>query len=294
LWGSKVFEYDNFALDTQVDDDGLNLELASNESNEIQWLASGKSLVAGTYGGAFVINSGSNEPITPENANASEQVGFGASSVAPKKIGNFLYYVQKFGQKLREMFYVWDLDTYKAVDRTVLSPHILGEGVKEMDVMQSPEPVLFCVLKTSGTLATMTREIDQDVTAWSRQTTDGTYSSIAIIPSQTYLYDEAWVIVERWINGSQKKYIEVFDAIIPPDRQDLMNYLHSSLRYNAYLSGSSSSLTISLSATDGTVTVTASGATFVQNDVGQRLRVIDADGVTLGEGKITATVGTTG
>lgn len=293
-WASKVFEYDNFALDTQADDDALNLPLASNEANEINWLSSGKSMVAGTYGGAFIINSGSGTAaITPSNVQASEQIGFGSTNTAPKRIGNFLYYVQKFGKKIRELFYVWDLDTYKAVDRTILSPHILGEGVKEMDVMLNPEPILFCVL-TNGTLATLTREQDQDVTAWSRQTTDGTYTSIAIIPGQTNNYDEAWVIVERWINGVQKKYIETFDAIEPPARQDLMNYLHSSLLYNAYTASTSASITISLSGTAGTVTVTSSGNAFVAGQVGNRVRAINAAGDTVGEGLITAVGSPTG
>lgn len=295
VWGSKIFEYDNFALDTADDDDALNLPLASNEANEIQWLFSQKSLIAGTYGGAFVIDSGTDEDaITPSKANASEQIGFGVTKVPPKKIGNFLYYVQKFGKKLREMFYLWDLDSYKAVDRTILSPHILGDGITDMDVQQNPEPILYCV-RTDGTLATMTREVDQDVTAWAKQVTDGTYTSVAIIPSQTYLYDEVWMIVERWIDGSQKKYIELFDSIEVPARQDLCNYLHSSLLYNAYTTATSSAISLSLSATSGTsVTVTSSGPAFTQTHVGKRLRAIDSAGATIGEGNITATVGTTG
>jgi hypothetical protein len=292
VWGSKVFEYDNFALDTQADDDGLNLPLASNESNEIQWLSSGKSLLAGTFGGVFVINSKSTDPITPSNVNASEETGFGCSSIGPKKIGNFVYYVQRFGRKLREMFYNFDTDTYKAADKTILSPHILGDGIVDMDASSNPETILYCAL-TSGTLATMTREADQVVTAWARQTTNGTYCSVAIIPSQTSLYDEVWVIVQRWIDGVEKRFIEVFDDIEVPDRQDLCNYLHSSLLYNGFETTSSSTLTISLSGTGGTVTVTSSGAVFVANDVGQRIRAIDEFGVIIGEGEITSKTSST-
>lgn len=289
-WGSKTFQLENFALDTETDEDALNLPLASTESNEIQWLAPGKSLIAGTFGGAFVTKSGNDDTITPDNATANEEVGFGSEDIMPKKLGNFLYFVQRFGRRLREMFYFWDYDTYKAVDRTILSPHILGDGVVDMDVQQNPETLIYCVL-TSGTLATLTREVDQEVTAWARHTTNGTYSSVAIIPSQTNPYDEAWVIVERWINGTQKRYIELFDAIDPPLRQDMCNYLDSSLLYNAYNTGSTSTLTITLSGvgtTGSTITVTASGGVFVAGDVGKRIRAIDALGATLGEGEITS------
>lgn len=291
-WGSHTFVYENFALDTQADDDALNLPLGSTESNEIQWLASGKSVFAGTFGGAFVTNSGSTDPITPNNAKASEEVGFGSSPTSPKKIGNFLYYVQRFGKKLREMFFNWELDTFKAVDRTILSPHILGDGVVDMDVQQNPETILYCVL-TNGTLATMTREVDQEVTAWARHSTAGTYTSVAVIPSQSSLYDEAWVIVERFISGNRRKYVEYFEDIEVPDRQDMCLYLHSALTYDAYEATSTSSTTISLSGSSGSITLTSSTAYFNGGMIGKRLRAINSSGDTIGQGQITATGSTT-
>ena len=291
-WGSKAFVYEDFALDTEADDDALNLPLASTESNEIQWLAPGKSLIAGTFGGTFVTKSGSADIITPDNATAYEEVGFGSESIMPKKIGSLLYYVQRFGKKLREMFFSWDLDTYKAADRTILSPHILGDGVVDMAVQQNPETILYCVLE-DGTIATMTREVDQEVTAWARHTTSGTYTSIAIIPSQTAGYDEAWVIVERWINGAQKKYVEFFEDIKVPSRQDKCLYLHSALSYDAYESTSTSAVTISLSASSGSVTLTSSSAYFIAAHIDRKIRAINAAGTTIGEGQITATASTT-
>lgn len=291
-WGSRIYQYENFAVDTAADDDAINIGLASNEANEIQWLAAGKSLIAGTYGGAFVTNSGSTDPITNDNVNASEEIGFGCQPIAPEKVGSFLYYVQRFGKKLREMFYNWELDTYKAVDKTILSPHILEDGVVDMAVQNNPETILYCVL-TSGTLATMTRESDQEVTAWAKHTTSGTYTSIAMIPSQTKSYDEPWVIVSRWINGNKRQYVEYFEDMTVPDRQDKVLYLHSALSYDAYESTTTSAVTISLSATAGSVTVTSSSAYFNGAMVNRKMRAIDADGATLGEGTITATASTT-
>ena len=293
-WGSRVFAYDDFALDTEADDDGLNLGLSSNESNEIQWLSAGKSLLAGTFGGVFVTNSGSTEPVTPNNVTASEEIGLGGEDLMPKKVGNFLYYVQRFGKKLRELFYNFELDAYKSVDRTILAPHILGDGVVDMDVQNNPETIFYCVL-TSGTLATLTREIDQEVSGWARQTTSGTYSSVAVIPSQSANYDEAWVIVERFINGNKRKYVEYFENIEVPTRQDQCLYLHSALTYDAYESTSSSNVTISLSASSGSITLTASTAYFSGGMINKRLRVINNSlaGTTVGEGVVTATASTT-
>ena len=210
----------------------------------------------------------------------------------PKKIGNFLYFVQQFGKKLREMFFNFDLDSYKAVDRTILSPHILSDGCIDMAVQRNPETILYNIL-ANGTLATMSREVDQDVTAWARHTTAGTYTSIAIIPSQSENYDEAWVIVERWIEGAQKKYVEFFENIEVPTQQYDCLYLHSALTYDAYESTSTSSATISLSASSGSVTLTSSTAYFAGSQVGRRIRAVDENGDTIGQGQITATASTT-
>ncbi len=292
VWGSKVFIYDNFALDTQADDDGLNLALASNESNEIQWLVSGANLYAGTFGGVFVIRADGELAITPDNVNAREEVGYGTSSIQAKKVGSFIYFLQRFAKKLRELFYSWENDTFKAVDATILSAHITGNGVVDMDIMTAPETIIHCVL-TSGTLACMTREIDQQVMGWSRISTDGTFTSVAIVPSQADAYDEAWVIVERWVNSTRKKYVEYFENLEPPARQDLCLYLHSALTYNAYSSTSTSGVTVSLSASSGSVTLTSSTAYFAGGMINKRLRAIDENGNTIGEGSITATASTT-
>jgi hypothetical protein len=294
VWGSKSFEYDNFALDNQEDDDAIDIELSSNESNEIKWMASGDSLIVGTYGAEFVINSGVGDPITPSNISARRQSTIGSEEIDPQKIGNFLYFVQRIGRRLRELFYFYDTNIYKAVDKTILSPQILGDGIVDMAYQQSPDTILWCV-RSDGVIATLTREVDQEVQGWSRQITDGEFKAIAVIPSQSYDYDEVWVVVDRVVNGAVHKYIEVFENPEVPDRQDLCLYLHSALTYNAYDETASPIATnLSLSVTSGTsVVVTTSAAYFSTDDVGQRIRTIDADGVTLGELEITAYTSTT-
>lgn len=288
VWGSKSFIYDDFALDGGYDDSGINIQLASNESNDIKWLVAGKSLIAGTYGGEFVIKSGDDSPLTPSNTNVSKETSWGSEPIIPKKIGNFFYYIQRFSRKLRELFYFWDTDSYKSVDKTILSPHISGDGFLDLTYQQNPDTVLWCVC-SNGTLATMTREVDQEVQGWARQTTDGIYESIATIPSQTEPHDEVWVVVKRTINGATKRYIERFNSPEVPDRQDKCWYVHSGLSYDAFDSTlTPTSTSISLNATAGTsVIITSSAAYFASGDIGQRIRAIDSDGDILGELKVT-------
>lgn len=302
IWGSKSFVFEDFAVDGGADDDAINIQVASNEANDIKWIVPGAELIAGTYGGEFSIGSGDGSPLTPSNTNVSKQTSWGSEPILPKKIGSFFYYIQRFGKKLRELFFDFDtINGYKSVDKTILAPHISSNvtvmstnntGFIDIAYQQNPDTILWAVC-SNGTIATMTREVDQDTYGWSRQTTDGVYESIATIPSQTESNDEVWVIVKRTINGTARRYVERFKSQIVPDRQDQCWYVHSGLDYSAYDTTSSSAVTISLSATNGTIVITSSTGYFVANDVGQRIRSIDANGVTLGEMTITGRTSST-
>ncbi len=303
VWGSKNFVLEDFAVNGGDDDDALDLPLNSNESNDIKWVASADGLIVGTYGGDFIIDSGDGSPLTPANTRVKKQTGWGSEAIQPKRIGNFLYYIQRFGQKIRELFFIWDVNGYKSLDKTILSPQMAGgqnrvltttnTGFLQMAYQQNPDTILWAVC-SNGTLATLTREVDQEVQGWTRQTTEdgaGFYESIACIPSQEGPHDEVWVVVRRLVNGSYRRYIERFKSQLVPERQDQCFYLHCGLTYDAYAAtaaDTSSSLSISaLSTVGATVILTCSASRFSSDDVGQRIRAIDASGVTLGEVRIT-------
>lgn len=296
VWGSQSFVYENYAINGGEDDDAIDIQLASTESNDIKWLVSGDSLIAGTYGGEFVIKSGDDSPLTPSNTNVGKQTSWGSEPIPPKRIGNFFYYVQRFGKKMRELFFIWDLNSYKSIDKTILAPHISGTGSTLSTVntgfvsfayQQNPDTVLWAVC-SNGTIATLTREVDQEVQGWARQITDGYYESVASIPSQNEPHDEVWVVVRRNVNGTDRRYIERFKSQVVPSRQDKCFYVHSGLSYDAYdATAALTASTLSLAATGGTsIVVTCSSSRFVAGSVGKRIRAINAAGDILGEGQI--------
>lgn len=303
MWGSKSFVYTDYAVNGGEDDDALNFPLGATESNDIKWIASGDGLIAGTFGGDFIADSGDGSPLTPANTNVKKQTGWGSEAIQPLRIGNFLYYVQRFGTKMRELFFVWDVSAYKSLDKTILSPHITGSlnralttantGFISIAYQQNPDTVIWAVC-SNGTLATMTREVDQEVQGWARQTTEdgaGYYEAVACIPSSEGPHDEVWVVVRRTINGSSRRYIERFKSQLVPERQDQCFYIHCGLTYDAYAATAASTASnLSLSsvgATGGTITLTCSSSRFTAQSVGRRIRAIDGDGNTLGEVKIT-------
>ena len=284
-WASKPFVYDDYTLGAAADD-ALNLTLNTEKANDIKWMSSGQTLATGTFGGEFVTSSGTNGvSLTPDNANASRQTGWGSENIQPQKIANYVYYIQRAGRKIRELFYFFDQDTYKSVDMTILSEHITESGIINIAYQQNPDSTLWCV-REDGQMALLVREEDQQVKAWSRLVTDGLYKSVAVIPSNEGPYDEVWNVTMRTINGVTRRYIERFTDPQVPERQEDCFYVDSGLKFSSYALTTGVSLTLSALTGVG-VTATASGAYFESNDVGQRIRAIDAEGEFVGELLIT-------
>jgi len=208
---SVTLEFENF-LPGATDTDALDYQIATEQVNAIRWLSSGRGLAIGTTGGAFTLSTGSDfTPITPTNVQVRRETNFGSELIVPQVIGNFQYYMQRGGRKLREFAYNFDIDRHKALDMTLLAEHITESKITVMDYAQSPNSVLWAV-RTDGLIATMTREIEQEVIGWTRliagPTTAGTsdYESVASIPEGEN--DQVWVSIKRTVNSVVRRHIE--------------------------------------------------------------------------------------
>jgi len=212
VWGSASQDYTNFTPGA-LSADALDYTIATNQVNEIEWLSSGKTLVIGTAGGAFVMSSGSlNEALTPTNVSVKLESTYGVDELLPKRISGYVFFIQSNGVQTREMSYRFDTDSYQAIDITLLAEHILKPGVKDMEYQQSPDNIFWNV-RTDGVIATMTRQTDQEVVAWSRILTGNTnapsqYKSVTVIPNGAE--DQVWVITARSLNGVAIQNVEYF------------------------------------------------------------------------------------
>lgn len=227
FWASKSQSFERMDAGAS-DDNALIYTIASEQVDAIRWLSSGDVLAMGTVGGVFTIKSTSDAPLTPTNVKVQRDTTYGSAFTLPKKVGSFIYYVQRNLRTLREFSFNFDIygDNRLAVDMTLLAEQITGnDGIVEMAYQQSPHNTLWCV-RADGQIATLTRQIDQEVVGWSRQITDGLFESVAVIPSTTY--DEVWVIVKRTINGVTRRYVEYFVAPTFTEQEDAF-FVHSGL-----------------------------------------------------------------
>lgn len=226
--GSKTGNYTNYspsATDgTVANDNGVAFTLNANDVNAVRWMtAHEKGLLVGTSRGEWHIRPSSlNEAVTPTNISGKPSTRHGSSTVEPVNAGKAVLMVQRAGRKVRELAYVFEVDGFKAPDMTMLAEHITRPSIEETAYQEQPQAVMWCV-RSDGVLLGFTYERDQNVTAWHRHELGGASNaagdeipvveSVACVPTPDATRDELYMVVQRYINGGTKRYIEYMAKI---------------------------------------------------------------------------------
>lgn len=283
LWLSRPFIFDDFNPGTGLADDAISEIVKA--CNDVKWIQGSRRLVIGSDVGDFVVESGdASGVITPESLGINQNTRWGSEAIQPEFIGSYLYPIQLKSRKVRELSYLFQEDSYKSADTTVLSEHITESGIVQTAYQRDPYSLMYCVLN-NGKMAVMVRESDQAVLGWTPFLTengDGEFESVAIIPHPTEDYDAVFVVVKRTIDGVVERHVEQFKSPIIPSRQEDCFYLDDGLTFNAFEQTTGVSLTLSATTGDG-ITVTAGAAYFTSAMEDRRIRAIDANGDRLGE-----------
>ncbi len=300
LDGSKSGDYQNFAPTasdgTVAADNAVSFSLNANDVNATRWLSSDeKGLQVGTVGGEWGVKaSASNEALSPTNITAKRSTSYGSANVQPVQVGKSALFIQRAGRKLREMTYYFDVDGFRAENLTVLSEHVLQSGVVQIAYQKEPQSIVWCV-RADGVLATMTyeRDLDSLKVGWARQIIGGLgdaagnsayVNSVAVIPAADETRDEAWVIVERYINGSVRQYIEYITKFFDEeDNQQDAFFVDSGLTYDV-----PKVITAITQANPAVVTSTAHGFSN-----GDRVRISEVEGMTELNGETFTVAGVT-
>lgn len=324
LDGSKTGDYENMAPTSTAgvvaNDNAVSVTLNASDVNVIRWLIDDeKGLLAGTVGGEWIIRASStSEALTPTNIQAKRSTTNGSANIQPVRAGKAAIYIQRSARTVHELAYVFEVDGFRSPDMTFVSEHITRGGVKQMDYQQEPQRIVW-VVRNDGVLLGLTYEREQEVVGWHRHELGG-YSnaghtaaakieSVAVIPAMDGSRDEVWVVVNRYINGGTKRYVEYLTKLWEEDDdQEDAFFVDCGLTYDGasattitglyHLAGETISAlvdgavhpNVTVSAT-GTVTLTRAGSVvqlgYSYNSDGQTLRIEAgaADGTAQGKPK---------
>ena len=223
VWLSKTDDLNNFEVGKQ-DDSALALTLSTTTQNRICWLmAQSSRLLLGTADAEWIV-SGGQGIMTPSNARADNHGFVGSSDVPALMATDKVLYIERGGGRVYQYGYDYESDGYVSRDVTVFADHILadGGGCRDIAFLRKPEPRAV-IVRNDGQLALMTYNSMQQVNAWHRYTTDGTFQGAAALPNGNKA-DLLFALVER----DDGRFVEVLapeNEFQDPDGRDYVSTL---------------------------------------------------------------------
>ncbi len=204
LWLSKSADLFNFDLGEGLDDESIEFAILSDQVNAIRAVFSGRHLQVFTSGAEWMVTG---EPLTPENLQLKRQTRIGSvvdRRVPPRDVDGATIFVPRDGSGIREFLFADAEQAYQATDLATTAQHLINAPVdQDYDTGRR----LLHVVMGDGTLGTLTVYRAENVNAWSLQETDGAFTSVAVVGTETF------VLVLR---GAEYR-IERFDDTLATD-----------------------------------------------------------------------------
>lgn len=202
LIASVADDYPNFRV-SSADDSALHLTLATTDQSRICWVCPSRSLLIGTTAGEWTLSAPDGGGITPGNATFVHQASIGSENKQASGVENTVFYVQRGGKRLREISYKLEADGFTSTDTCLLAEHLFAPGIKEWVTQHGSNPLLW-VLMNDGSLAVLTINLEQKITAWQRASFAGrVVEHIIALPSTQDNEDELWLVLRNTANNAR-------------------------------------------------------------------------------------------
>lgn len=276
VWTSRSGDYKDFGTSNPtVDDDAITYTYAGRQLNQIRHLIDVGSLVALTSGGEYKVNGNQQGTLTPSAFQFSSQGQNGASHVQPIAISNVALFIQQKGGAVRDLAYSFDVDGFQGSDLTILANHFFtGYQITDWAFSITPMSIVWCT-RNDGALLGLTYLRDQQVAAWHLHPGAGRYESVCSIAEGNE--DALYCVVERTINGQQRRYIERMQSRLY-DVMDDAFFVDCGLTYDGRNRDVSKTMTLTGGSGDWPydeeMTLTVAGASyFTAGDVGSEIHM---------------------
>lgn len=212
-WGSTSDDYSNFDFDAIGDAAYIDIQVGRGPIANINWLLSLDGLLGG--GDTQIIAARSDaiqSPLTPTNFNLRFTTSQGSAPMQAFAIDNRAIFVNQSRRKIFQAIYDLYTYNYKAVELSNLNPDIGAPksaanahsgGYMSMAIQRNPDTIIH-LIRSDGQIVCLLNDVDDDVKAFWRKTTAGSYDNVLVLPG--VVEDQVIVTVQR--NG--KRFLERF------------------------------------------------------------------------------------
>ena len=207
IQASKVADFFNFDVGEAADADSVQIQIASDQINQIRHLTSSKTLEIFTSTGEFYLKPQVSKPITPTDIQIIRQSSLGIQVKAmPKRFDGATIFIQNNGKTVREFFFNSGAEEFTSNSISLLSSHLIDTPTDSATITSIGERTeqFFFLVNSDGTIGVFTSQRAEKIAGWVLWSTDGTYESVACTTGNIY------AVVKRNINGSDVYNLEQF------------------------------------------------------------------------------------
>ena len=283
IWGSKPGKRENFDISVTINaGDSYEFELDESSIQPIEHLVALRSgLLVFTSKTVTQLRAEQGKSISPVDALAEPQVYKGISAAEPVNVDLDVIFAQRFSNAVNAMVYTEYTNAFQLQNLSLLSDHLIGpeQQILRMEYAEEPDKIIYC-LREDGVMLSLTYDRNEEVFGWAQLCTKGLYKDMVALQENSVW--KVYTVVERFINGAWRKFIELQDSRTVDLVED---YAGSDSFLDLEHIEPAAQLTIP--STTGTgVTVEASASVFASGNVG--------DIIYAGGGKLEVTAFTSG
>lgn len=190
-------------------DDAITATLNARKVNAIENFVPLNDLIILTAGAEWRVNAGTEAAFSAETLRQKPQSEWGSSYIDAIVVGDKVLFWTANRTYVRSIGYEITVDGYRGADMTVFAPHIFRHAPAiDAAFTRWPDPVV-AVVKDDGTAAALTFEPEQEVVAWTRWETMGSFLRVGSTrPFAESIDQSAFFVVQRHVRGKQARYIE--------------------------------------------------------------------------------------
>lgn len=209
IWMSRIGDYFNFTRSQNfVGSDRAEFNLSGEQLNRVRSMLQLRELLVFTSAGEFSV-TGPDGGFDATNPIVTQYGYVGSSRVKPLVADDTALFVDRSGRNVRDLRYAYESDGYSGNDLTIFASHFFeGRSIVSWAMAKNPWSIIWVVLD-DGTLLALTYKREHQVWAWTEMQIDGAVESVACVTENNV--DATYLIVQREVNGSQRRYVERFD-----------------------------------------------------------------------------------
>lgn len=194
MFTSRTGDINDFNSGTGADDLGIIARLGSGTRSTIQNINAGRHLQFFTDNAEYYIPISEGEPLTPSNVEFRRTTTVGSvAGISVFDVDGVVYYPQRGGRSFRGFEFIDGAKAYESPEEALIASHLIrnpNDAAFKKSLNTEDGNYIWVVNQDDFSLATFGLLKEENINAWSLQTTQGKFKGVAVSDQDSYFHVE--------------------------------------------------------------------------------------------------------